>query len=109
MKKIQINIDWSMMFWIGILTIFLWLMARAVGLIKTPWFIEIIPYLGGLIVIFSLVKEVGKYVNKVDMVITDVREMKVDIKEMKLDINNLDKRVTILERVIITISRKLGI
>ena len=109
MKKIQINIDWSVMFWIGIFTIFFWLMARAVGLIKIPWFIEIIPYLGGLIVIFSLVKEVGRYVNKVDMVITDVREMKIDIKEMKQDIHSLDKRVTILERIVSTISRKLGV
>ena len=65
MKRVIINIDWSVTFWISIISIFLWLIAKAVGLINTPWFIEIIPYLAGILAVRSIFNELGKYVQKI--------------------------------------------
>ncbi len=76
MKKIQINIDWSVVFWLGVITVFLWLMAKAVGLIHTPWYIEAIPIIGGLITLLAVVKEIGKYAQKIDTLVSDVKELK---------------------------------
>ena len=97
MKKIQINIDWSVVFWLGIITVFLWLIAKAVGLIHTPWFIQAIPYVGGLITLLAITKEIGRFVQKLETVILDVKDMKMDIREIKQSMYSLDKRVSILE------------
>lgn len=97
MKKIQINIDWSVVFWIGIIIVFLWLIARAAGLIHTPLILEILPYLGGFAALVGGMREITKFVNKVDVVILDVKDIKLNIKEIRQDIHNLDKRVAVLE------------
>ncbi len=97
MKKININIDWSVVFWLGLITTFLWLLAKAVGLIHTLWYVEAIPYVGGMITIFAIVKELGKYVQKIDGVFLDIKAMKVELKGLRQDVSNLDKRVAVLE------------
>ncbi len=97
MKKVQINIDWPVVFWVSIIILFLWLLAKAFGLINTPWIVEAIPYTVGLIAIFAIVKEAGKFINKLEMVILDIKDIKADIRGMRNDIHSIDKRVTIVE------------
>ena len=97
MKKIQINIDWSVVFWLGVITVFLWLIAKAVGLIHTPWYLEAIPYIGSFIALLAMAKEIGKFVYKVERALGDIGEIKIDIKNVKHDIHSLDKRVSVLE------------
>lgn len=104
MKKIQINIDWSVVFWLGTITVFLWLIARAVGLIHTPLILEILPYVGGFAALLGGIREAGKFTHKIETVISDVKDIKLelngiklDIKEIRQDIHSLDKRVAVLE------------
>lgn len=104
MKKINITIDWSVVFWISTIIVFLWLLAKAVGLIKTPWFIEAIPYIGGFLALAAVVKEIGKYAQKMDHALVDIGEIKGELKDVKgtiitinTNIAHLDKRVAVLE------------
>ena len=97
MRKIQINIDWSVAFWLGILTVFLWLLAKAVGLIHTPWYIEVIPYIGGLIALGAIVKEIGKYAQKIDTLVYEVKEIRLDMKDLRLRSENHENRLIRLE------------
>mgnify|MGYP001614708032 CR=1 FL=1 len=95
MKKKDFN--WMILFWIGIITLFIWLVLKEFGYINTPDLIRIIPYLGGLIALVGLIKNFGGFEAKLEMLIIDVKDIKSDIKEIKLDIHSLDKRVTLLE------------
>ncbi len=90
MKKIQFNIDWSVVFWISIIILFLWLIAKAVGLIHSPWFIEAIPYVVGFFSLLAIAKEIGKYAQKINTLIEDV-------KELKFCVINIDKRLIVVE------------
>ncbi|MBS3174796.1 hypothetical protein J4440_02855 [Candidatus Woesearchaeota archaeon] len=95
MRKFEIN--WKIVFWTGVIVIFLWILAKKAGLFNTPLIIEIIPYIGGIIVILAIVKEMGKTINKLDNTISDIKEMKTEIKNIGCELHNLDKRVAVLE------------
>lgn len=97
MKRIQIKIDWSVIFWIGIIIIFLWLMAKAVGLINTPWYIEIIPYIGALAVLGAIIKKIGEYTYKIDIMFQDIKDIKLDLKDLRLKSENHEVRLVKLE------------
>ena len=47
-------------FWVAVIVLFLWLLAKAIGLIHTPWYIEVIPYVAGFIALAAVVKEFEK-------------------------------------------------
>ncbi len=104
MKKIQINVDWNVVFWIGILIIFFWLVAKAAGLINTPLVVQIIPYIGGLVALFGLFRNAGIYIQKLNGIIEDIGDINIqikdinsEIKDIRQDIHNIDKRVAVLE------------
>ena len=90
MKKINITIDWSVVFWISITILFLWLLAKAVGLINSPWFIEVIPAVVGFFALIGVGKGIAKYTYKMD-------EAFMDIKDIKKEVHSLDKRLTVVE------------
>lgn len=104
MKKIQINIDWNVVFWLGIMIIFFWLIAKASGLINTPLVIQIIPYIGGLIALFGLFRNIGVYIQKLNGAIEkinitniEVKDIRLDIGEIRKELHSIDKRVAIVE------------
>ena len=92
MKKININIDWSVVFWLGLITTFLWFLAKAVGLVHTPLFISIIPYLGSMVVIIAVVKKLGEYVQKIDRTILDIGDIKSELKYINSDMKDLNNK-----------------
>jgi hypothetical protein len=88
---------WELIIWTSITILFLWLLAKSVGLINTPIIIEVIPYVTGFITVLGIGKKLGKYTLKLDNVINDIRDMRIELKEIKNDIHNLDRRVTFIE------------
>ncbi len=97
MKKIQINIDWSVVFWISITILFLWLLAKAVGLIHTPWFVQAIPVIVGFFALIGVGRGVANYAFKVDNIINNVKDIKIDVKRINNELHSIDKRVAVLE------------
>lgn len=97
MKKIQINIDWTVVFWISITTLFLWLLAKAVGLIQTPWFIEAIPYVVSFMAFVAGVKRIAEFGFKVDNLIVDVKELNNRTTNIESGVHQIDKRLAVVE------------
>lgn len=100
----KFNVDWRIIFWLGIIIILLWIIAKKSGLFNTPLIIELIPYFGGIISIMAFVREFGSLTNKLDNVISDVSDIRTELKEVRIDIKDirnelhvLDKRVSVLE------------
>jgi len=61
---------WDMFFWIlmwlGIIIILVWIILKMLGMINSPIWVEIIPYFGGVITIFSAAYYIGKIKQGVD-------------------------------------------
>ena len=86
----------------GVLTVFFWLIAKVVGLIHTPWYIEAIPYIGGLVTIGAIVKVFGKYAQKIDSLVYEVKEVNIEIK-------GVDKRLYSVENKLSLVDQRLGL
>ena len=108
MKKFRIKINWTIVFWIGIMMIFLWLIAKIAGLIHTPLIVEMIPVFGGLLSLIGIIQSIAKYAHKWDNAVSDIGDMKLDIKDIKHDIHSLDKRVSVLEVGMINLDKRIA-
>ena len=95
MKKIEIN--WNWVIWICAILLFLWLIAKQLGYINTPLILELFPYITGFGLLAGIIRNFGKYLQKLENVTLDIKEMKIDIKDIKEDVHKLDKRVSIVE------------
>ncbi len=95
--KTKLSVDWSVIFWISVIILFLWFLARAIGLFHTPLWVELIPYVTALFTLFAIVKEVGKYAQKFEMIVTDVSEMKNILQGVRQEMHALDKKVAVVE------------
>ena len=62
-----------------------------------PEWVTAIPVIGAIVTIVGISIQVGKILQKLDYVITEVRELKQDVKEIKIELKDHDKRVTVLE------------
>ncbi|GEM_PF-2014257 len=106
MSKREIN--WVVVFWIGVAIIFFWLLARTLGFFHTPLIIQLIPYFGGAITLLGMAKSVGSIVQKLDRALVDISEIKIELKEVRRDIHRLDKRTSILETRMGALELRIG-
>ncbi len=95
---------WRIMFWTGLITLFLWLVAKQVGLIHSPLIVDLLPYLSAIILVLGGAKRTGEYIQKIDRLVEDVHILtkdmhivKEDIAGIKMSIAHLDKRLTSVE------------
>jgi len=109
MKIFGKKIEWTIIvFWLGVITLFLWLLAKTLGWINTPLIIEILPLISGLVILLSGMRHAGKFIHRVENGLSDIKDLKervgnLEIKldnsvnSLRADIHNLDKRVAIIE------------
>ncbi|MFA4887389.1 MAG: hypothetical protein WC595_04200 [Candidatus Nanoarchaeia archaeon] len=95
MKKIKFR--WISLFWLGIAIIILWFLARALGLFHTPLIIEAIPYVAALISLLGVAKEIGRFFQRFEGVVSDLTGIKLELKGIRAELHSLDKRVSIVE------------
>ena len=95
---------WTIVFWVSITTVFLWLIAKQLGFFNAPFIVEIVPYLGGFLALLAVAKQVGKLVERLNRAVTDISETKGEIKDIKNEMVQLtiqmatfDKRLTVIE------------
>ena len=93
----KIKIDWNIVFWIGVTIIFLYFMAKEFGLIHSPVYIEMLPYLGAFITLLALAKKFGVFETQLLMIVNELSSMKEDISNIKRELHSVDKRLLILE------------
>lgn len=98
-KKI---INWTIIFWISVSVVFLWLLAKALGFINTPLIIEAIPYVGSFVALLASAKKLGEYAQQLTRAIADIAEIKGDMQGLRKDVHRLDKRLSIVETKLIS-------
>lgn len=62
-----------------------------------PEWVTAIPVIGAIVTIVGISIQVGKILQKLDYVITEVHELKKDGKEIKIELKDHDKRLAVLE------------
>ena len=92
------------MFWLGVITLFIWLLLKTIGIINTPLVIQLIPFVSAIAIIFGAIKHIGKFIHRVENGLLDITDLKVrvgkienTIDTIKFDIHSIDKRVAIIE------------
>ena len=103
MKKIKVDI-WKLMFWLGVITLFIWLLLKIIGVINTTLIIQLIPFLSAIAIIFGAIKHVGKFIHRVENGLSDIKDLKdktgkleKTIETIKFEIHSIDKRVAFIE------------
>lgn len=74
---------WSILFWGGLLILVLWALAKATGIIKTPIWVEMIPYFSVAAALAGGGIKVGKVLEKISTLCKDMKEVKHDVKEIQ--------------------------
>ncbi|MFH1637592.1 MAG: hypothetical protein ABIB71_04170 [Candidatus Woesearchaeota archaeon] len=83
----------TIMFWAGFALLVLWILGKCVGLIKSPFWVEMIPYSGMAVAFGGLAFKAGKTLQKMDHMFIEIREVKADVKDMKSDITGIKSDV----------------
>lgn len=80
----------DVLFWLGILLMTAWIIGKLLGLIQSPVWVDLLPFIAALVTILSIGLKAGRILQKLDYVVEGVD---------KLDkrVVSLEKRVTILE------------
>ena len=85
---------YTIIFWLSLLSIFIWLILKVLGIINTPQLIELLPYFSAVFgagAFFQMIRDIKDRLNKLES------ENNKGFKEFEPRINILDKRVAILE------------
>ncbi|MCK4811401.1 MAG: hypothetical protein KAS74_03940 [Methanosarcinales archaeon] len=91
MTKTKTEYGWAdWVFIISILILSLWIIGKSIGLIQSPIYIDMIPYL-------SIVFSAGALFQKIREMDKNIVEIKMDVKETGTNLHNIDVRVTKLE------------
>jgi len=77
--------------WIGILIIVLWALGKSTGLISSPVWVEMIPVYGAATALAGISIGIGRTLQKLDRVITDVEQINRTIMDH-------DKQLHVIEQ-----------
>ena len=106
-KAMKKEFNWMIVFWISIIITFLWLIAKAVGLINTPRVLEAIPYVGGLTALLVLGKEAGRYIQKLETAISDIREIRIELSEFREEISEINVKISSIDKRLAVVESKI--
>jgi hypothetical protein len=91
--------DW--IFWISIAVIVVWMILKAVGVISSPVWQELLPFAGGLAALAAYFQKTGKHLQKIDNIEYDLHEFKTDtkaeFKEIRAELKTHDNRLIRIE------------
>ena len=70
---------------IAALAIIIWALLKSFAIINTPVWVEMVPYIAGGVAVLAAVLQLGKMMQKLDMVCYDVRALKQDIHKIQIN------------------------
>ena len=73
--------DW--MFWISVAVVVVWMVLKAVGVIQSPAWQELLPYAGSLAAIVAYFQKSGRYLEKIDHIGIDLHNFKAEMSEFR--------------------------
>ncbi len=102
MKKFEVNpviYDW--IFWISVCVVAVWMILKAVGVIQSPAWQELLPYAGIFTAIVAYFQKTGRYLEKIDHIGSDLHQFKAEMgefrKEIVMELRGYDKRLIRIE------------
>ena len=95
--KIPVKVyDW--IYWISIVVVLLWMVLKATGVINSPVWQELLPFAGGVVAVIAYFQKVGRSLQKIEHMDSDLREFKAEIKadlrDFKFEFKDFRKEVT---------------
>jgi len=103
MTKTETEYGWAdWVFIISILVLLLWIVGKSIGLIKSPVYIDMIPYL-------SIVFSAGALFQKIREMDKNIRETKTDVKDIETDLHGMDGRMIKLETTMDKVEMSLSV
>ena len=91
MTKTKTEYGWAdWVFIISILILLLWIIGKSIGVIQSPVYIDMIPYL-------SIVFSAGALFQKIREMDKNILEIKMDVQETGTNLHYMDVRVSKLE------------
>ena len=91
--------DW--VFWISIGVVVVWMILKAVGVIHSPVWQELLPLAGGLAAIIAYSQKTGAYLQKIDHLDQDFHEFRskaeINFDEIKAELHRYDNRLIRIE------------
>ncbi|NIA09190.1 MAG: hypothetical protein GWP10_05485 [Nitrospiraceae bacterium] len=91
MAKTETRYGWAdWVFIISILILLLWIVGKSIGFIKSPVYVDMIPYL-------SIVFSAGALFQKFREMDKNIKETKTDVKDIETNLHGMDSRMIKLE------------
>jgi hypothetical protein len=81
---------YAAIFWISLISIFIWLVLKALGYINTPTIIELMPF-------FSAIFGAGAFFQMFSDMRRRLSKVESEMKDVGLTIHSIDKRVAVIE------------
>lgn len=87
----------DVLIWGSITVLILWIIGKLTGVIHSPAWVELVPFItiAGAIIGISL--KAGIVLQKIDTLINDVTGLKSDMREVMTELRGHERRITILE------------
>lgn len=82
----------------GALVLFIWGVLKSLGIINTPFVIQMLPYAGSFVIVAGAVARFSRMFERMDGFGRELYEVKAETKEMRRDIQELDKDVHSLKQ-----------
>ena len=73
--------DW--IFWISIGVVVVWMILKAVGVIHSPVWQELLPLAGGLAAIIAYSQKTGRHLQKIDHIDKNLTEFKLEMHDFR--------------------------
>ena len=103
MTEMKTEYDWTdWVFIISMLILLLWIIGKTIGFIRSPVYIDMIPYL-------SIVFSAGALFQKIREMDKNIKEIKIGAKDTETSLHSIDTRVIKLETVLDNIEVSLNV
>lgn len=84
MKRFSINpIVYDWIFWISVAVVVIWMILKAVGIIQSPVWQELLPYAGAFAAVVAYFQKTGAYLQKIDYIGQDIHDSKLEMREFR--------------------------
>ncbi|MBU3923779.1 MAG: hypothetical protein KJ592_02585 [Nanoarchaeota archaeon] len=91
MGKNWVDLFVLIMMYLGVFTILVWAFLKAFGIINTPIYIEMLPYVGGGVTLFGMVYYFGKMMNRFESMDSRLRFLSTGFFRMRDDFIDVRK------------------
>jgi len=86
MKEVPVKVyDW--IFWMSLSVVFIWMVLKAIGIINTPEWQELVPLAGAIFAGGAFYQKVNTMEKKLEHIDKDTNQLKLDMSVVKTKLN----------------------